>query len=151
MNMNFYKRYVRRIWRRFYSRYVNHDHVIDIRNETYSMTPYRGGYLDQDHRMLLASFKCLVDFVEKEHPFDVVNWDNVGKEDFPGPEYWAELANAKREIQELYNWWTVDRKRNEMAAYDAKPPEMYALMDKCENDDDLYLARLVKIRRYLWT
>ena len=55
------------------------------------------GYYDVDHRILHASFQLLADFVEKEKPFDRIDWDHDERHRF-----------AASEIKALYHWWTVD-------------------------------------------
>lgn len=54
------------------------------------------GYYDVDHRLLHASFQLLRDFVEKEKPFEYIDWDSD-----------AECRHAASEIKALYHWWTV--------------------------------------------
>lgn len=78
-----------------YNRY----HIIDIRDTRGDY--YRWGWIDADNAILLANFKILTTFVEKEKPFDVINWDS-------DPEH----QQAGATILELYNWWTRERLAN---------------------------------------
>jgi hypothetical protein len=83
---------------------------------------------DQDQIMLHAAFQCLVDFIEKEKPGEVVeDWKGMG----------AEAWGAWLEMNRLYWWW----KTREHAIWCEEEDDM----------DDVMLKRLVAIRGYLWT
>jgi hypothetical protein len=143
-------------------------HIIDIRDEK-----YRWGWIDRSHAMLLANFKILVEFIEKERPFDVIDWDSD-----------VDHQHARSEMMELYEWWKRGREA-EADAVDAffeehhrhpAPGDEFPLgpdgmvtwntgtWDTDENEstwfrmytdlekrDDEMLARLIKIRNFLWT
>jgi len=82
---------------------------------------------DQDQIMLHAAFQCLVDYIEKEKPDEVVDWEGTG----------LDALEAWWEMQLLYWWWKT-RDHNSW----------------CEEDDDMddiMLKRLVEIRGYMWT
>lgn len=122
----------------------NRYHVLDLRKPGV----YDWGWIDRDFAMWLACFNLLVEYVEKETPFEVVNWD------------WnPEHANAGKEIRELYEWWKRGRKaeQDELHAMDHgnyNGPAWQAWMkrhDELEAKDDEMLDRLMKVRRYLWT
>lgn len=137
------------------------------------------GYHDKDEMMLHACFQLLVDFVEEEEPFRVVNWEE--------DEIHRCVAS---EIRDLYDWWKNKRPLRQTALDmlpEAKCPEPFACFVKnekgClsygpeerrkeallypeyveamdssvkeeeawEREDDENLARLVKIRPHLWT
>lgn len=101
-------------------------HKLDIRNRY-----YRWGYLDRDAAMLYACFQCLVEFVEDEDPFEVNDWD------------WDEKHRAAaQEIKDLYKWWTEGRASEQADAG--------TVLGEDDRDDE-QLARLIKIRGYLWT
>jgi hypothetical protein len=130
-------------------------HVIDISGQD----GYRWGWIDRDHAMFLACFKLLVEYVELERPFDVIDWDS-------DPDH----QHAAREIRELYDWWKAGRaeehrrvdeffdehRRDDgsvMGGWDSKENgehwhRMYTALD---TKDDEQLLRLMKIRRSLWT
>ena len=131
------------------------------------------GWCDKDHVMLHASFQLLVDFVEKERPDQIVDWDSE-------PEH----KKAWKEIRALYKWWTqtrpirtspLDEKglkkppmrwkkvpgsdSRQLPDYDKKKyPEYekalkkhWRLEKKWEEEDQKNLHRLVEIRGFLWT
>ena len=56
------------------------------------------GWCDKDRVLLHAAFQLLVDFVEKERPAEIVDWNADKKH-----------ADAWKEIQALYRWWTQKR------------------------------------------
>jgi hypothetical protein len=103
------------------------------------------GYYEIDTRMLYACFWLLKRFVEKERPGEFINWDST-------PEH----AAAWKEITSLYDWWTKERPhREEKDPYrDGDEDAIRASVEfetKCEEEDDRNLARLIAVRRYLWT
>ena len=71
-------------------------HMVDIRNRR---NGYAWGWMDRSEGMLFAVMSMLVDFVEKERAFEVVDWDSDD-----------EHREAAREFREIYLWWTQDRK-----------------------------------------
>ena len=138
------------------------------------------GYHDKDLMMLHACFGLLVDYVEREKPFEWWGWDQSPDEAPP----------EAVEIKALYSWWKesylkretpLDQlpdelrpkafstwKKNpdgglsfgpeertheelEYPAYTKAFDETCALENKWEKEDDEMLMRLVKIRPYLWT
>ena len=131
------------------------------------------GWHDKDSVMLHATFQLLVDFVDKEKPDRVVDWNAD-----------ARHRRAWKDIRSLYEWWTRKRpsRRSPLDAKDLKRPPMrwkkapgskcrqlvkydkkkYAAYDsalkkhlrlkaKWEEEDQRFLHRLIDVRRYLWT
>jgi len=138
------------------------------------------GYYDSDDRMLHACFQLLVDFVEKEKPFEWWGWDQV-----PG-----NMPPEAVEIRALYAWWkesylkrvtpleqlpqelcpspfsTWKRKTDgscsfgpeesawqefEYPAYSQAVRETLELENRWDKEEEENLIRLMKIRTYLWT
>jgi len=137
------------------------------------------GWTDRDNIMLHANFQILVDFVEQEHPFKIIDWN-----------FNDAHINAAKEIRYLYHWWTKSRpnrtdpfdslKKNEMPDWKERSKPVYAddgktidhyvfisdppgyqkykdvskkshkLDMKWEAEDQDNLIRLIKIRRFLW-
>lgn len=93
-----------------------------------------GNWCDKDIIMLHACFQLLTDCVEKEQLLTGhVSWTHD-----------EEHVNAKKEIEELYNWW-LERIRNDKAdGVSELAPEQYHL-------DNEMLIRLINVRKYLWT
>jgi hypothetical protein len=79
-------------------------------------------WIDRDIIMLFSCFQILEDYIIKEN--GLTHCDQEYHKD------WIE------EINTLYNWWNI-RKEN--------------LYNKNDDEDDLMLERLIKIRRTLWT
>ncbi len=80
-------------------------------------------WCDRDYLMFYASFQILSDFVEKEKPFDIPCDQN------------SEAQQVADEIKELYVWWK----------------EIYPNTDVSEEDIDLHMLRLMKVRKHLWS
>lgn len=143
---------------------INRYHIINIKNSV--GYKYKWGWIDRSEMMLIANFKLLCDYVEKEKPFDHFTWE--GKE---------HIAN---EIRELYDWWTKERLRDLEACsklgedgeihftplnknlYEMnivfKDNEAEKRFDEycrrsreLEEKDQIQFMRLAKIREYLWT
>ena len=130
----------------------NRYHVIDIGK--HSATGYRWGWIDCDNAMMLACFHLLVEFVEKELPFEIIDWEHD-----------EEFSKVGKEIKELYDWWRVGRRLDYeelKVMLDSNAP----LRERHKGDgwkswrersvelkkkDDEMFDRLVKIRHYLWT
>ena len=146
-------------------------HIID--------TKLPPGYHDKDQLMIYGCFSLLVDYVEKEKCFEVIEWESD-----PG-----HSADAK-EIRSLYDWWknvrpnrkdpihdvgSPNRKKPVVASvdedgdpatfafgeYDDTPEKIAAWNDACKRshkleeewnqEDEQNLIRLMRIRLRLWT
>lgn len=132
-------------------------HMIDIRNRR---NGYAWGWLDRSEGLLFANMAMLADFIEKEHPFEMIDWDS----DDPHQE-------AAKELREIYEWWTIRRKiehdeheRRFDAAYEDCPSFPYeptleqqkaheavqAEEEKLDQRDTDMLIRLIKVRGAMW-
>ncbi len=131
------------------------------------------GWQDKDEILLHAAFQLLVDFVEREDPGKIVDWNSDEAH-----------KHAWKEIRELYKWWKEKRPSRKSPLDDKKlkiPPmkfkkipgselsqlvepdkKKYAnyyqalkkhrrLEKKWEEEDQRNLHRLVEIRGFLWT
>jgi hypothetical protein len=128
---------------------------------------------DRDEVLLHAAFQVLVDFVEKEHPERIIDWNS------------NELhRKAWREIKSLYRWWKETRPNRKSLLDDKRllKPQMkwkkvphsdlcelvepdkkkyakyYEALDKHNKleqkwykEDERNLHRLIEIRGFLWT
>ena len=123
---------------------VNKYHLVDMRNPK---NGYNWGWVDCPQALLYASFALLVRFVEKERPFEYIDWEAT-----------EDHLKASKEFMELYNWWTTGR-AEEHAKFDKFAEELprteYAKITDEENRlrerDAAMLHRLIEIRDYLWT
>jgi hypothetical protein len=143
------------------------------------LTHVKPGYYDVDHRMLHACFTLLESFVEKEKPFEHIDWDHD-----------EEHQHIASEIKSLYNWWKEsylcregimetfpdnlrpkdleDWKKtpdggasygpDERESSEKKWPEYHlSLRESWEQEERWHkeetdnLIRLMRIRPYLWT
>ena len=131
------------------------------------------GWHDRDELLLHASFEVLVDFVEREHPETITDWNAT-----------KDHKQAWREISSLYKWWKETRPARRSPLDDKKllrPPlrfrkrpdsefsemvwssrKRYAayyrglrvhsrLEEKWFAEDQRNLHRLIEIRGFLWT
>jgi hypothetical protein len=127
------------------------------------------GWCDSDILLLHASFQILTNFVEKEKPFEVIDWNSDSTHKF-----------IAKEIKSLYRWWKEIRPnrkdplddvpeseipsietdyRGVLISFDKKKYKKWHLAcDKsCKldvkwlNEDKKNLKRLIDIVEWLWT
>ncbi len=131
------------------------------------------GWYDKDELLLHAVFQILADFVEKERPEKIINWNADKKH-----------HEAWKEIKKLYNWWkkvrpnrrsplddkkiampplkwvkmtgselhrkvNIDRKK--YGAYYRAVRKQYEMEKKWRQEDQRNLHRLINVRYFLWT
>ena len=131
------------------------------------ITTLEKGWHDKDNVLLHACFQLLTDFMEKEKPGQMIdyNWDSAHRK------VWKELNS-------LYKWWTEIRpnrkdpydlieknpiprpQREEMGGPEVqkKYKRYYSLLNKAGEiekkwleEDQKNLHRLIEIRSHLWT
>lgn len=90
------------------------------------------GWWDTDSRLLHASFALLENYIERERPFHIIDWD-TGDEN-------CDNANT---IHELYLWWKRYKTLDDASTIEEEN-ERYQV----ETDN---LVRLMKLRMLLWT
>lgn len=129
-----------RLWYWMRARFIYRYHLVDMRNPP---NDYHWGYIDPCAALFYASFAILKGYVEKEDPFNHLDWNWDKKH-----------AAAGKEIKALYVWWTKGRKK----AVDALDklseknyPKYVKQVDRLEEKDDEMLLRLMKVRKFLWT
>lgn len=113
------------------------------------------GWSDRVEQMKVACFHLLCEYVEKEKPFEVVNWES-------DPHH----QHAAAEIKDLYNWWKVEQYKeqdelNSLVSDFRFTPEGIKFKgdfeaykkrsDELEEKEEQQLKRLLAIRGYLWT
>ena len=131
------------------------------------------GWHDRDEILLHGAFQVLVDFVEKESPEKVIDWNVT-----------APQRHALKEIKRLYRWWKETRParrsplddsrlrrprlrlrripgsemselvrpdRRKYAAYYRALEKHRRLEDKWLEEDQRNIHRLIEIRGFLWT
>jgi hypothetical protein len=145
-------------------------HMLDISNRR---NGYTWGWMDRSEGILFANMAMLVDFVEKERAFEVINWESDEGH-----------IEAAKELREIYEWWTHLRKiehdeyeRRSDAAYKdfqftftplpggmqrLDPPDetpeqrkernaIWAEEDRLYQKDTDMMIRLIKVRGAMWT
>jgi hypothetical protein len=149
-------------------------HLLDLRqdcskDELVNYDCYRYGWCDVDHKMLYALFNLLKEYLEEE-PTDLTTHYSL-EEINADPGYKSQYDNLQ-EARAIYHWWTVDRKK-ELTVYDeklkewselhhndttrrnGKSAEVFKELHQVETDNDAkeeeMIARLLKIRKSLWT
>src|SRR6266404_6183803 len=92
-----------------YNRY----HIVNLKLRNHRVCDW--GWIDADHKILIACFNIFEDFMTNEYP-GMIDWDyeSVDPDNYE-PE---DLARIKKEHQErhalmkqLLNWWTTERKQ----------------------------------------
>lgn len=127
---------------------------------------YRYGWRDVPEKMLFAIFNLLGEYLNKEQPQDLTQWytlEQIEADEVLKRQH-AELVEARA----IYHWWTVGR-REEQKYHDKLLHDWSeAKKHKSSNKDHLWemlkqydidmldkteemIARLMKIRRSLWT
>ena len=143
----------------FYQITVNRCHVIKTGLD-------KGNWFDKDTQILYGMMNLLVDYVEKEDCFGVIEWNSD-----------EHHKKAAIEIKTIYDWWKNYKTREEEINNstskwhdEAKPcvensyfkttetetskrllKETLNLEEKLEKEEEEMLIRLIKIRGYLWT
>jgi hypothetical protein len=146
-------------------------HLIDIRQKPDPRNPMSGyshGWMDSDHRMVLAMFALLVDFIENEAPtgYFVPTEEDVAKDESYAPQRanWLELkaiydywVNERHELEAkcdkaLMEW---SKARRSLGREDAEVKRLYSALEESEKMRDSrleeMLLRLVKARKAMWT
>lgn len=120
-----------RLWHRFNVIYIS------------TLTPT---WHDRDEVLLHAAFQILVDFVDREKPFDRFNVPES-----PSKAHWGEILR-------LYAWWTVERpaRKNPFDQPGLKwtraQLKVAERIEQQDGDEDQeMLVRLVLVRKMLWT
>ena len=171
-----YVDYIRRPVKRFYRKHIQRYHLLDYRDLPHG---YDGGYTDPCEQVLLANFAILKNFVEKEKPFEIYDLSMHKDGKFYINNSGEEAEPYYNEIWEIYQWWIRGRFEEQAAinilssqvSYTTEPTdesdpkygryytlihhgpheELRALQDEYEKKQDTMLARLIAIRRHLWT
>lgn len=137
-------------------------HMLDLRQKG----GYRYGWEDVPEKMLYAMFNLLGEYINKESHCDLTKWHT--QEEIDTDPQLSHQHNEMLEAYEIYHWWTVGRieeqnKRNELSHIwckarknkDPKKQEYWDQMNQMDKDfetkTDEMIARLMKIRRTLWT
>ncbi len=154
---------------------IHRHHIINVKGQD----GYKGGYSDVTNLILLASFKLLCKFVEKECDLKTYGKGNfetyrkhylVDLTDTSQDTFLEGQFNDEKAIRELYDYWTIDRpaerKRIDMF-YDSiempdlsKPgainfPEEFKMVCQLDRDfedkEQVMLEKVIKYRNYMWT
>lgn len=143
-------------------------HMLDLRQPGDQDTPdyYRYGWRDTDSRMLFALFNLLNEFVEGEMP----DYYCPTEEEVEKDPSLIHQRNFVFEVKAIHHWWNVTRKQD-LKAHDnlvsqwsqarkedgrsEKAAKLFRIIGAVEKDNedkvDEMIARLMKIRRSLWT
>lgn len=133
------------LWHRF--------HIVNVRGQD----GQGFHWVDADRLLLLASFKILCDFIEKEKP-DIVNetvddYGGWGENDCDREMLtWQLEGNA--ELVRLWRWWKEIRPVEHAALMDLPPDDWKSWRDEetrlYEKDNEM-LCRLAKARLRMWS
>ena len=143
-------------------------HFLDLRqprNED-DIDHYRYGWRDVPEKMLYAIFNLLGEYLNKENPHDLT--DSYSREEIEADAGFKAQQDAIDEARAIYAWWTTERKLdykkyNGLLSYwsvirksnreeaDLIFKQMKNQEEYIESKTDEMIARLMKIRRTLWT
>lgn len=110
----------------------------------------KGVYYDLDDRLLHCCFDAFKKFIEDEKGLDTLDWEMH-------LDHAEAQAGAAMEARALYDWWTTIRptRGDPYEAGEEQGAALYALgltiEARYDVEDDDMLARLVRIRGWLWT
>lgn len=154
-------------------------HMLDLRQPyiEHSEDSYRWGWKDAPEKMLYAMFNLLGEYLEEEEHMERFLATLEKEEPFANYEIdedQKELIRKQeenlREAKLIHHWWLVERKKAQKVYMDklskwydlyqlkGDDPEVqklseenHKLEDELEAKTDEMIARLMKIRRTLWT
>jgi len=135
---------------------------------------------DRDNVLLHASFQIFVDFMEKERPFETIEYDYTDeinramneKEKQELQVIHERKQKVKKELEYLYDWWknkrnqsfdAIDKAYSNWKPLPAVPTKEEEELGAEESDkitkmednayeaDTEHLIRLMKMRQELWT
>ena len=109
-------------------------------------------WVDRDTILLHAAFQVLVDFVEKEKPYEVALFPSCAWHDKPIPDEEKQYVTAEESEKQmgewkrlfaLYRWWKDVRLLRESGAG--------PLERRVYDEDSERLCELARLREHLWT
>jgi len=131
---------------------------------------------DTDERMLYANMQLLVEYIEKERPFEIVEWGhddeskNVKNTMIKVYTWWINYPQRKKEIDKLLTDWYNARLADgpniienttedfitvlnapSSAKSDKLFKELHDAEDNLAKEEQEMLIDLIKIRKFLWT
>ena len=140
-------------------------HMLDLRQPG----GYQYGWKDVPEKMLYAQFNLLKEYFD-EKPYDVTK--DYTLEEINDDEGLKNQHESFQEAKEILNWWTVQKeeeqkakdallthwsniRKNKTSRQNGEVSKAWELMKQADKDYedkiDKMLARLIKIRRSLWT
>lgn len=140
-------------------------HFLDLRQPKSEASPgYKFGWIDSDTQMLYAAFNILNNFVKHELP----NFYCPSEEEVQADASLLRQRTVYLEAKAIHYWWNVERLRqlklhlellhkwgDAQKAGDANTQQLWDDLHKLEaameTKEDEMFARLLKIRRSLWT
>lgn len=146
-------------------------HMLDLRQprkagDVVNHDCYRYGWRDVPEKMLYAMFNLLGEYLNKEKPHDLTQWHT--REEIEADAGMKRQQDDIEEARAIYHWWAVEQHQEHARItetrhlwWEAKKnklpnkEEYWNLLKKLEEDQetktDEMIARLMKIRRSLWT
>lgn len=86
-------------------------------------------------------FECIVDYVEREKAFEVIDWEESSEEH----------AQIKIDIQEIYNYVKNERPQLEKWWIETDDEKREQMEKELTEKDNKYLHRIIELRYSLWT
>jgi len=153
---------LRNLYYNILNRFVKKHYLIDIRLP-------KTGYYDVNTKMLHGMMSLLLDYIEKEDPFNFIDWDwdeeyrDAKKEIIAIKEWWENYGNRQKEYEDILDEWSRERLGEEgddiferlSTLPNEKAKKLSCRMHKMEEEllkeEEEMLIRLVKVRNFLWT
>jgi len=131
-----------------------------------------GQWYDTDTRMLYGMMNLFIEFLEKEEPFETIDydsneyWKKVKEDILVVKAWWENYDNRLKEIEEALDAWHdvqfvnckdcsndwIDRLNQEDTPEIKELFERHTeLEDKLDKEEDEMLKKLVDLRHFLWT
>jgi len=144
------------------NRFIRKHHLINTTLE-------KGKWWDTDTRLLYGTMQLLVEFIEKEKPFEYINWDsddlhkNAAKEMNAIYAWWKDYPRKVEEQDKALSTWSdakfKDKSKDILECINSPDTEedkknwklINELEEKLLNEEEDMMIRLIKIRRFLWT
>ncbi len=146
------------------SHFFNRHHIMNLKG----FGDYKYGWIDQCHRMELAVWKCFIDFVELEKPFEKVIFEKKIAREIKTCHTWWKTGKhiQKANLDKILGTWHDDFPfkdqfvKSKDGTYSTLREDMYKdprwkkykkASDAYEKKEQEMLAKVFALKDYLWT
>lgn len=147
----FFKKYIIRPLDNFKYWIVSHTirkyHLLDLRNND-----YKYGWVDSDSQLLYASMAIMENFIIEQDTNSRLIWLN--EELLKDPDCkefnWNESIKFCEDLLHIQKWWRIERTKNIELSFSG-PEYGLEFDEKCYNQDDEMMKKLIDMRDRMWT